>query len=1496
MSNSNTIIVLAKLTDNITNWGGSWSSKAYFNDTYYYWNGLNNISNIGNPNIFKYIYNSPTTQSVNIYTICSGYSHFFLNNVYIQTFWEYGTTANNPLLTININSGNNIFEYRSVYLGTTTQMPMFASSVTNSSNTVLFTTGTSGTDVSLNILPNTNWTVDISGSFYNNTAYTDIYYPKPQIERKFEPNFYVSSRLTQNNIDVNLSSMALSTSGKYCIISCNNGPIFNSSDYGVNFIINLSSPTNATWKTIALSGSGQYGIIATTNSNKYISSDYCINWTLISNSIVPTSSLWTSISISSSGQYCMASSPQGIYKSINYGINWTKHTTMLSGTEMAFSSSGQYGILFNSILYYSSDYGVTWISCSGLDNTSCRSLSISNSGQYCIISLGNVSTIGNIYISSNYGINWKILVMRNLISYSPQTWDGWKRVFVSACGQYFFACAIVYVYGGSIEYSTDYGVNWNSKGEINSGKTEISSSATFMIGIQEGSCMVWRSNNFITSSLPTYYNTTDNINYYNLSNIYKRKTWNNIVLPNLNVTSNQPIISLPQFSKRFNTLHPSNMSYNGKYAFSISTGYRYVNGIKQAFGLGIYKSVDYGYSWEQTSAPLDMAWQSISISDSGKYAIACSSYSLNYTKFGYIYYSSDYGTTWQNSSASTAVFSKVVLSKSSKYALESSDYGLFKSSDYGATWTKYTTFGNNLAGDFSISSSGKYGVFCGFINYDILTTAIYNSSDYCATWIRNTSGPTGQAYCISMSDSGKYVILGGGNGAINMGIYKSSDYGNTWTIAKTESTTSYWFSSAISSSGQYSIVSSNWWGGNYGDYTQYSNNYGVTFNKMDTSYSGRVSMSGSGEYIYISNGSTIYSSTNPKMLNCIFSQNFSAPVTNNWKSVKLSDSGQYGIACIESTTGSGAIYYSSDYGAGWTKNVIVSTSNAWSSVAISGSGQYALSGISGSGSIYISSNYCVNWVDVPSITGNWTSSALSSSGQYCIACTGSTTNTNNTNSVIYKSLDYGVTWSINTSTPTNANWSSVALSSSGQYSIAGSNNSTGTGLLYKSSDYGVTWTNVSPITGTWISVALSSSGLFGISSIIGGAVYKSSNYGTTWTINTSAPTNVISVSLSSTGQCGIVCVNNGTIYNSTDYCLNWYINPSVPISSNWKSVSIVSSGEYALACNYDVSYGSIYNTTVKNINLDDTFELFKPDPNLIQSFIKNTSAPTTQNWKSVALSSSGKFSLASIYGDALYNSSDYGVTWIKNTSAPTGNWQSLSVSGSGQYCLASISNGAIYNSSDYGVTWTINISAPTGNWQSLSVSNSGKYCIASIYGDALYNSSDYGVTWTQNISAPQSLNWKSVKLSHSGQYGIASITDGAIYNSSNYGTTWTKNISAPTNINWSSVALSSSGKYGLASVTNGLLYKSSDYGVNWMNVSSITENWTSVAFSSSGEYAFASTTMGIYYSSEYGSIWNINTSTSTVLNWNSVALSSSGQYITACSDGSNGSIYNLNMF
>ncbi len=391
---------------------------------------------------------------------------------------------------------------------------------------------------------------------------------------------------------------------------------------------------------------------------------------------------------------------------------------------------------------------------------------------------------------------------------------------------------------------------------------------------------------------------------------------------------------------------------------------------------------------------------------------------------------------------------------------------------YGATFTsdKYLQFAYSIAG----ATTNTPGLMPGSYS-DIFSTQGFDSStNYGQNWIQ-TINSAKNWNSISMSSSGQYQTAcendSGGS------LFVSTDYGNNWT--QLGLTTGYeWLNVSISSTGQYQSA---------------------------------IAYDGSVYYIYVSSD-----------FGASWSEKFD--YTPRLTGISVSASGQYQSACADN---SGSIWISNDYGNNWTQ-VSSTSSNEWKSISVSASGQYQTACMNDGTTnyIYTSSDYGNNWTVNSYEPGNGivSSVSLSSSGQYQSICT-------SLGGRIYISNDYGNTWVESIGSPTNANLVSISVSASGQYQVvaqyATGSPSGYTGSIFTSTDYGNNWSSINnapndQTDATWTSVAISASGQY-----IAGVIYG--YY--IWNCQNSISNGVVSVGnySSSAGVTGVA----GSIYYDT---------------------------------------------------------------------------------------------------------------------------------------------------------------------------------------------------------------------------------------------------------------------------------------------------------------------------------------------------------------------------
>jgi hypothetical protein len=649
---------------------------------------------------------------------------------------------------------------------------------------------------------------------------------------------------------------------------------------------------------------------------------------------------------------------------------------------------------------------------------------------------------------------------------------------------------------------------------------------------------------------------------------------------NVNVISSQA----PFILKQSNLISTSNSLGVGSVSMN-STGQYCIATYGSTSAYKLYYSSDYGATWEQSSFLTGDAsaigWTSISLSSKSSLAVAC-------LTPGGIYVSNNYGRTYSiMTQASTSIlWSYVAASSTGQYIFASSVQNLFYSNDYGNNWYSVSgtpQYSNQVSWtNVCISSTGQYGL--AILNMPKTTTSnyknpkgyIYYTSNYGVTWNKQSDTPNWW-YTLCMSSTGQYCFATTNSLIAIIGIipdstvYYSTDYGHSWTQSNIAN--GNYSPIVISATGQYGLTSEieNNGDGDY-VYIAYTNDYGVTWTIASTNYASfwQLAISANGDYCLAGSFGV---TTDPDTYAGIYTikreftnetldlENILQPINpkywtisnNNYlfSSVSMTGSSGLGVGCVSL----GNIYYTEDYGYSWTLSN--SDNGNWSGISINNNSVLACIN---NGQIYMSTNYGIKWsIITSSPTENWTCISLSSNNT-AIACI-------DEGSIYYSS-------NLSDWTKTNApnvKWTSVALSDS-KYAIACAKSQ----RLYISLTYGYDWNAISydwnAISNNkkefnWTSVAISKSGQYMVACSDGDGIYSSIDYGYSWNRINSNTYSWSGISISSNGQFIIACSQGeeiGNIYYSNDYGSNWNscINTTL---GNWTSLSISETGQFGLA-------------------------------------------------------------------------------------------------------------------------------------------------------------------------------------------------------------------------------------------------------------------------------------------------------------------------------------------
>lgn len=296
------------------------------------------------------------------------------------------------------------------------------------------------------------------------------------------------------------------------------------------------------------------------------------------------------------------------------------------------------------------------------------------------------------------------------------------------------------------------------------------------------------------------------------------------------------------------------------------------------------------------------------------------------------------------------------------------------------------------------------------------------------------------------------------------------------------------------------------------------------------------------------------------------------------------------------------------------------------------------------------------------------------------------------------------------------------------------------------------------------------------------------------------------------------------------------------------------------------------------------------------------------NWAYTAVSATGQYMLAAANGGGLFQSSNYGATWIQvNAVLNGGVWNSLSISASGQYALATTSTVTIQPNaasvaaniwSVNGVTWTASASSvylnaayylfntATDNWaSSLNTYNSTTGLYAGSTTTVTQNVGTISGEWFQiQSSVPlvaSSYSYIPFNMACTAKtYYILGSNDGATWyaiQSASYGAT---NPCTNGTTQTTPIIMNSSGVQTVVAGATGSLttvaYATTTTAYTYFRLVGTT-TWTGspAAFLQYGEF-YINFVGGLTYTTNYGQTWSNNYFLGTAESFN--ALSGSGQY------------------
>jgi hypothetical protein len=1153
-------------------------------------------------------------------------------------------------------------------------------------------------------------------------------------------------------------SISLSSTGQYqsAVINSGSGNIYTSSDYGVSWT--QRTQFTGIWISISLSATGQYqsAVINGGGAHIYTSSDYGVSWT----QRTQFTGNWVSISLSATGQYQSAviySGSGNIYTSSDYGVSWTQRTQFTGGwLSISLSSTGQYqgAVIYTggsgAFIYTSSDYGVSWTQRTQFTG-SWYSISLSATGQYqsAVIYSGGSGTF--IYTSTDFGATW---VQRSTATKT----NAFTRIKSSASGQYQIATSgPVGNANGQLYVSSDYGQSWMPRRGLGTwlGGAVSATGAVMTTTIME---------TILSSQTATIFN--NNLDRITLGN---KPAWQNI-------TSNLTVECW------FRTLDTGPQEVYS----TIVSRWTSANATDSVFRLAmdniIGNKIIFGV---RTNAVALYATSPLSYNDTNWYHAAGTYSSTTKTVSLYINGVLVHSSTDASANQLTSIAIPLIIGSDYVYTgLASSDREFRGAISDVRIWNT-TRSASEIASSYRIRLAGNEPGLAGYWRLDQPSAISYPGT---VTGFRDSTANANNSESAVFTGWTTITIP-----VLQNSLLRSTDFGTTFSDVPgtvLTGTSAYWRAISVSNSAAIQTAVA------YGGSIYRSLDTGATWSNTGITIDG--------------NGSA----------------NTATP--RNWQDIAVSaETGAVQVTCVSG----GYLWVSSDTGASWNSSAVSidgvgtqTTNRAWQSVAVSADGQYGLACVNSTtavgflyrsvntGATWTSSNIVIDGVGSQTTNRSWQDVGMSANGKYQVACLNSnnqtvfTSNIASTVSIMVTppgalTTTYGTSWTqrgadIDGEAVGDQSGYSVSLSADGTVVAIGAPINTGASGR-ESGQVRVYALNA----GVWTQRGADIDGAAGMSSLPMVVTAATTSGSRDWR----------SVSVSSTGQYQTAVVNSaGQIHTSSNFGINWTPRYN---SLDWYSVSLSSTGQYQTAVVY--SSGQIHTSSDFGIN-----------------WTPRHSSYNTSNWLSVSLSSTGQYQTAVVYGGQIHTSSNFGNDWTPRYSSLT--WYSVSLSSTGQYQTAVVYSGQIHTSSNFGIDWTPRHSSYNSlGWHLVSLSSTGQYQTAVANGGHIHTSSNFGIDWTPRYN---SLNWWSVSLSSTGQYQTAVVYGGQIHTSSNFGIDWTPRYNS---LSWYSVSLSSTGQYQTAVVTGGQIHTSRDYGFNWSEYASyeITEgdrSGSSVSLSANG--------------------------------------------------------------
>ena len=379
------------------------------------------------------------------------------------------------------------------------------------------------------------------------------------------------------------------------------------------------------------------------------------------------------------------------------------------------------------------------------------------------------------------------------------------------------------------------------------------------------------------------------------------------------------------------------------------------------------------------------------------------------------------GQSWTASGPGTADWSAIACSADgTKIAAAISGGYIYVSTNSGSTWTNQS--GNSGAAYWSALASSADGTHliaaAGYSPYASQSGDLYVSSNSGVTWTAETVPGSAAWSCVACSADGTKIAAASSGGY----IYTSTNSGSTWTNQSGNSGAAYWSALASSADGTHLIAAAG-----YSPYASQSGDLYVSSNSGVTWTAETVPGSAAWSCVACSADGTKMAAVNHD--GYIYTNYGSAWGAVNgtsdyeWNAIAMSSDGTKLVAA----GGSGVVVISTNSGVNWLETTNLGSSANPDAVACSSDGSRMVVVTGSGGQIYLSTDFGAIWVQQNStVSGDLTAVASSADGSRLATTVGGIGPAGS----IYGSVNSGGTWSQLAGTPM-LSWSSIASSADG---------------------------------------------------------------------------------------------------------------------------------------------------------------------------------------------------------------------------------------------------------------------------------------------------------------------------------------------------------------------------------------------------------------------------------------------------------------------------------